>query len=423
MNDNNPAGNNPVIVKDKFFTTPLIVIFITIFIDLLGFGIVIPILPLYAQSEHFQASPFWIGQLTAIFSWMQFFFTPILGRLSDRYGRRPILFWGLVGSAAGYFVVGAASTLLFVFIGRAVSGITGGSISTAQAYIADVTTKENRAKGMGLFGAAFGLGFIFGPAIAGILSKYGIAVPFYFAGVLSLANAVAVYFVLPESLKPEARRHESPRKGRVAETFEALTHPTFRGIALVYFLLIMAFSIMTTAYVLFTSFTFGYTAEQNGYLFAYVGAISIVMQGVIFGAAAKKFGEQRLAALGCLILTFGLFATPYSSPAFGGLAGLLVVSALIAIGNAFATPALSSLASKNAEAHEQGRTLGVMQSGASLARALGPVICGVLLNNAVNMVDTFTIFRTYWTASGIMFVAFLVALYFARSVNRRAVAS
>ncbi len=419
MSHDKPAENKLDAENDKFFTTPLIVIFITIFIDLIGFGIVIPILPLYAQSELFQASPFWIGQLTAIFSWMQFFFTPILGRLSDKYGRRPILFVSLLGSAVGYFVVGAAGTLVVVFIGRALSGISGGSISTAQAYIADVTTKENRARGMGLFGAAFGLGFIFGPAIAGVLSKYGIAVPFYFAGFLSLANAVAVYFVLPESLKPESRLHETPRKGKLAETFEALGNPTFRGISLVYFLLITAFSIMTTAYVLFTAYTFGYTAEQNGYLFAYVGAVSIVMQGFIFGAAAKKFGESRLAILGCLILTAGLFATPYSSPAFGGLAGLLVVSALMAIGNAFATPALSSLASKNAEAHEQGRTLGVMQSGGSLARAIGPVICGILLNNSMNMIDASTVYRTYWAAAAIMFVAFLVALYFARSVEKK----
>ncbi|MFN0279503.1 MAG: MFS transporter [Pyrinomonadaceae bacterium] len=419
MNQEKPPDKVLDAEKDKFFTTPLIVIFITIFIDLLGFGIVIPILPLYAQSELFQASPFWIGQLTAIFSWMQFFFTPILGRLSDKYGRRPILFFSLLGSAVGYFVVGAASTLLVVFIGRALSGISGGSISTAQAYIADVTSKENRARGMGLFGAAFGLGFIFGPALAGILSKYGIAVPFYFAGALSLANAVAVYFVLPESLKPESRLHESARKGKLAETFEALGNPNFRGIALVYFLLITAFSIMTTAYVLFTAYTFGYSAEQNGYLFAYVGAISIVMQGFIFSSVAKKFGESRLAVLGCLILTVGLFATPYSSPAYGGLAGLLAVSAIIAIGNGFATPALSSLASKNAEAHEQGRTLGVMQSGGSLARAIGPIICGILLNNPANMLDTFTIYRTYWAASAIMFVAFLVAVYFLRSGKKK----
>ncbi|CAN5126947.1 tetracycline resistance MFS efflux pump [soil metagenome] len=408
--------------SEKLFTTPLIIIFVTIFIDLIGFGMVIPILPFYASSEQFMATPFEIGLLFSVYSWMQFFFSPVLGRLSDRYGRRPILFISLLGSAVGYFVIGFANTLVMVFIGRIIGGITGGNISTAQAYIADVTTKENRAKGMGLFGAAFGLGFILGPALAGILSKYGVHVPFYFAAVLSLANAIALYFILPESLKPGTHAAHEGRKGNIAEIIDSLRDPRFRTIAGIYFLLITAFSIMTYAFVLFTNFTFGYDAEQNGYLFAYVGFLAIIMQGGVFGIAAKSFGEARLTAFGCIMLVLSLFAMPFSSPDFGGLAGLLVIAGFLSFGNAFASPALTSLASKYAGDHEQGKVMGVMQSGAALARAIGPTIGGILLNNSVNKVDRFTVFRTFWVASAIMFVAFLAAVYLKRMVKEKNIA-
>jgi DHA1 family tetracycline resistance protein-like MFS transporter len=407
---------------EKFFTTPLLIISVTVFIDLIGFGMVIPILPFYAETPPFNATPFEIGMLFAIYSWVQFFFTPILGRLSDIYGRRPILFISLLGSALGYFVIGIAGTLPLVFLGRIISGITGGNISTAQAYIADVTSRENRAKGMGLFGAAFGLGFILGPAIAGILSKYGIHVPFYFAAVLSLLNATALYFVLPESIKPGAAAVKK-RKNRIVALVESFREFEFGLINLVYFLLITAFSIMTYAFVLYTSFTFGYTAEQNGYLFAYVGLIAIVGQGVLFGVLAHKFGEAYLAVAGCLIMAVSLFAVPYVGPLTGGLVALLVGTGFMSFGNALASPALTSLVSKIAHESEQGQTLGIMQSGASLARAIGPTIGGFLLNNSVNKVDTFTIFRTFWTSAGIMFVAFLVAAYFARAVKVRRAAA
>ncbi len=403
--------------NEKFFTTPLIIIFVTVFIDLIGFGMVIPILPFYANTPPFSATPLEIGFLVASYSLMQFFFSPLLGRLSDRYGRRPVLFISLLGSAVGYFVIGFASTLFLVFLGRIIGGITGGNISTAQAYIADVTSKENRAKGMGLFGAAFGLGFIFGPAFAGILSKYGVHVPFFFAAALSFVNAIALYFILPESLKASARRVLPERKNRLLELFDSLKNKEFREINIVYFLLVTAFSIMTYAFVLYTTFRFGYTAEQNGYLFAFVGLIAILGQGFLFGRLVKRYGESSLIVAGCLLMVVSLFAVPLVGPQYGGLIGLLIGTAVLSFGNSLASPGLTSLASKTADEHDQGRAMGILQSGASLARVIGPVIGGLLLNNAINMIDDFTLYRTFWTASAIMFVAFIVAIYFARTAK------
>ncbi len=401
---------------EKFFTPPLIIIFVTVFIDLIGFGMVIPILPLYAETAPYNATPFEVGMLFAIYSWMQFFFAPVLGRLSDKYGRRPILFISLLGSAVGYFVIGIGNTLFLVFLGRIISGVTGGNISTAQAYVADVTSKENRAKGMGLFGAAFGLGFILGPAIAGILSKYGIHVPFLFAAGLSLCNAVALYFVLPESVK-FGEKPAAVRRNRIAEIMDSFRDLEFGLINLIYFLLITAFSIMTYAFVLYTAYVFGYNAEQNGYLFAYIGFAAVIGQGLLFGKLAGKIGEAPLAVAGCLMMAAALFAVPFVRPAAGGLVGLLAGCAFLSFGNAFASPALTSLVSKLSDQNEQGKSLGIMQSAASLARAIGPTLGGFLLNNSLNKVDGSTIYRTFWTASGIMFVAFLVAIYFAKTVR------
>ena len=407
--------------NEKFFTKPLIIIFITVFIDLIGFGMVIPILPFFAETAPFNATPFEIGLLLASYSVMQFIFSPILGRLSDKFGRRPVLFLSLLGSAVGYLVIGFGSALWIVFLGRIIGGITGGNISTAQAYIADVTTRENRAKGMGLFGAAFGLGFILGPAIAGILSKYGIHVPFLFAAVLSFANAVALYFFLPETRNKESHKN-LVTKNRFAVLLESLKDSRFTTITILYFLVVTAFSIMTTAFVLFTMFRFGYNAEQNGYLFAYIGFLAIIMQGALFGRLAQKFGEAWLVVVGCLLLVGSLSVVPFVGPNSGGLIGLLVGIGFFSLGNALSSPALTSLASKNAAEHEQGKALGIMQSAASLARAVGPIIGGFLLNNAVNQIDDFTIYRTYWTAAAIMFLALLVAIYFAKVGQRKVLA-
>jgi len=395
--------------NEKFITKPLLVIFLTILVDLIGFGIVIPLLPFYAQK--FDASPFDVGILVAVYSLMQFIFSPILGSLSDKYGRRPILLMSIAGSAIGYLTIGLAGSLAIVFLGRILGGITAGNLSTAQAYIADVTTKENRAKGMGLFGMAFGFGFIIGPALAAILGAYGKEVPFFFAAGLAVVNTVLIYIFLPETIS-DANRKEYKGRNRVRELIESLRHPRLATLNLQYFLLIVAFSMMTTAFPYFTEFNYRYTVIETGYVLAYVGLIAIIMQGMIFGRLANRFGESKLILVGCHVLVLSLVAVPFVTQESVGLIGLLIGTGLFAAGNSLASPSLTSLASKSASESDQGKTMGVMQSGASLARVVGPAICGVMLNNTENKVDAATIRNNFWTAAAIMFVAGIVSVYF-----------
>src|SRR5437870_50182 len=403
--------------------SPILVIFITVFIDLVGFGIVIPVLPFYAEGTSFGASPREVGLLFASYSIMQLVFAPVLGRLSDKYGRRPILLISLLGTSVGFLILGFATTLWMLFLGRIIDGISGGNISTAQAYIADVTTKEDRAKGMGLIGAAFGLGFVFGPAIGGVLSRWGINVPFIFAGSLAFANATLLYFTLPETVTPDHPARASAATGRSwGQLFTSLRNVRLSLILTIYFLSIVAFSIMTASFSLFLMFRFGFEAFHNGLVFAFVGIISAFIQGGLIGRLVKRFGEPFLVIVGTFLFSASLFASPFIGPALGVIA-ILLIGAASAIGNALNAPTLTSLASKSASAHEQGTILGVTQSVASLARAVGPSIAAVLIYSAVaymgfdhrtrNMSDG-SILRTLWTAAAIQFVAFLLAVYFAR---------
>ncbi len=405
--------------------SPLVVIFTTVFIDLLGFGIVIPVLPFYAEGTRFNATPRTVGLLFASYSIMQLIFSPVLGRLSDKYGRRPVLLVSIIGTGIGFLILGMATNLWMLFIGRILDGISGGNISTAQAYIADITTKEDRAKGMGLLGAAFGLGFIFGPAIGGILSRWGVAVPFFFAAGLCLANALLLYFTLPETVTRDHPARASAARGRgLSQLLESLKQPRLRFVLTIYFLFIVAFSIMTTAFSLYTMFRFGYDAHQNGYLFAYVGLIAVIIQGVLIGRLVKRFGEMPLVITGALFFAGSLFAVPFVGPAAGGLFALLIGGGIFSLGNSLATPALNSLASRSVGPADQGTVLGVTQSAGSLARAVGPSLAAILIHSAIahmgadgvpHYMSDRSLFVTFWTASVIMFLAFLLAVYFAKT--------
>ena len=396
--------------------SPLLVIFVTVFINLIGFGIFIHLLPFYARSPEFNASPRTIGLLFASYSIMQFLFSPLLGRLSDRYGRRPLLLLSMVGTGISFLILGAATTVWMLFAGRILDGMTGGNISIAQAYVADVTRPEERAKGMGLIGAAFGLGFTFGPLIGGTLSQWGMSVPFFFAAGLSFANAALIYFLLPETIGPEERLQHTASVGW-KERWQQLIQPRLLFVLFIYFLFIVAFSIMTTVFALYTMYRFGYDAQANGYLLAFIGVIAIIIQGGLIGRLTKLFGELRLIIVGLLLLAVSLLTMPFIGPAVGGLLALLAVLAVIAIGNSFATPTLTSLASKSVSVENQGGALGLTQSTASLARVVGPVIGAFLIHSqtAPQNMDDRSLLETFWTAAGLTFAALLLTLYVVRS--------
>ena len=380
--------------------TPATIIFLTVFIDLIGFGIVIPLSPFYA--EHFGATGLMVGMLQASFSLMQFLFAPFWGRLSDRIGRRPVILVGLLGSAGSYLLFGLAESLTVLFIARILAGIAGANISTAQAYMADVTTPENRAKGMGMVGAAFGLGFIFGPAIGGALSVFGPTVPPLFAGALSFANFVAACFILPESRKPGAEAR--PRVSRLHALTEAVTRPGLPQLLLIFFLVTGAFSCFEATFALFGERRFGFTPSNIGYVFAFVGVVLTAVQGGLVGRMAKRFGEPRLVPFAIVALAAGLALVPLAR----SIPMLLVACALLAVGSGFNNPSISSLISRISSADEQGGILGVSQSVSSLARIIGPFVGGAVY-------DRFGEVAPFAGASAVMLIALVVAL---RSIAR-----
>ena len=385
--------------------SPLFVIFLTVFIDMVGFGIVIPVLPLYA--EHFHATPVQIGWLTGIYSGMQIIFVPILGRLSDRFGRRPILIVSLTGTAIGFLIMGWASSLPLLFMARIIDGASGGNISTAQAYIADVSTPENRSRSMGLIGAAFGLGFTFGPMIGGIMSRISYGAPFYFAAALAAVNVVLLYFILPESLSAEYRSKPHKRT-HLAEVFQHGHGRLFGTIVATYFFSITGFAIMTTLFALFTEKHFGFDAHQTGYVFGFIGIIAVILQGGLIGRLVKMFGEIALARTGLLLLALALFSLPLATT----LPMLLLVSAALAVANGLVTPTLNGLASQMIDRSWQGRALGLMQSAGSAGRLVGPLLGGWLLMFDLNRPLAQYARTPFFVSAAILLVAFALALGF-----------
>jgi multidrug resistance protein len=381
--------------------SPLVVLFITVFIDLIGFGIVLPLLPFYAK--RFGANALLVGLLSTSFSLMQLLFAPVWGRLSDRVGRRPVILLGLLGSSISYLTFGLASSLPILFLSRILAGIAGANISTAQAYIADSTQPENRAKGMGLIGAAYGLGFTVGPAIGGILSQYGYAIPAFFASALALANFGAAWWLLPESRNASGQTHHTERGLNWQRLRMGLQHPELGTFLILFFISTFAFANLEATFALMTARKFGFDAHANGYLFAYIGVLITIVQGGLTGRLARRFGERRLISAGLFCMIFGLGLLPYSP----GLKSLLLVLVVLVGGHGSTNPSISSLISQSAGSEDQGSILGVAQSLASLARILGPIWGGFTF-------DALGFQYPYLTGGLFMAVAFSLSLLAAK---------
>jgi MFS family permease len=343
---------------------PLALLFVVVFIDLLGFGMVIPLMARYARE--LGAPDAWIGLLSAGYSAMQFLFAPFWGQLSDRMGRRPTLIGSIAMTAVAFTLSGLVTSFPALLATRLFAGAATANIAIAQAYVADVTRPEERAKGMGVLGAAFGLGFILGPFAGGLLAGISLGAPFLAAGALAAVNAVAAFLILPEPQKRE--KAARPRRRRLEELREALSRPGVPRLLLVYFLSIAAFSAMESTFALLTADRYGLTDRQNGYVFGYIGFVMVLVQGGLVGPLTRRVGEVTLLGIGTAIMVVALVTLPFAT----GMTGLLGACAGLAIGNGLATPAITSLLSRLSRAEEQGEALGIGQSVAAMGRIVGP---------------------------------------------------
>jgi len=351
-------------------------ILLVVFIDLLGFSLILPLLPYYAET--FNASEFVTGLLIAVYALMQLIGAPILGRLSDRYGRRPILLVSVFGTFIGFLLLGFANTLWMLFAARILDGITGGNLSVAQAYISDVTDAKNRAKGLGLIGAAFGVGFIIGPVTGGILSQYGYNVPAFFASGLALINFLLIYAWLPESLTKEKREQLGEQK-KPAVTLDALVtalkRPFTGSLLITRFFFSLAFAIFQTIFALYALAKFNLTARDTGLVLTYVGVLSVFVQGFLVGKLTNRFREDHLITFAVALMAISLAGWALAS----SVIWLLVILAPTSISGGILNTLLSSTLTKAVAPQEIGGILGLSTSIESSTRIIAPILGGALL--------------------------------------------
>ena len=353
----------------------MFILFIIVFINLVGFGIIIPLLPFYG--EHYGASPDQVTLLMALYSAAQLVSAPLWGRLSDKYGRKPILLVSLFGTVLAYIGLAVAPDLISLYLTRAWGGVMAGSISSAFAYMADITSDEDRAKGMGLIGAAFGLGFIAGPAIGGFLAGSDVAntnftLPSYTAAGFSGLALILATFILKESLPPELRSSSGSSNRGWARFTAMITQPEIRNILILTFMSVFVFAALEATFAMWTERTLGWGVAQNGYVFAYTGIFSAFIQGVLIGPMAKKWGLPLLIKQGLIGLLLGLLIIPFAETIWSLLIGMTVVT----YGFSLTSPALSGQLSLQISGTNQGSILGMSRSVSTLARALGPACSG-----------------------------------------------
>lgn len=363
-------------------------LFSVVIIDLVGFGIIVPILPFYAVQ--FGASATTLGLILMSYAGTQFLFAPIWGKVSDRYGRKTVILSTLLGSTIAQLILGFAPTLVFVFIGRLLGGIFAANISVATAYISDVTTEKDRAKGMGLIGAAFGIGFILGPAIGGIFSSYGYHIPILLSAVLTAANLIFASV----RLKEPARHHpvnEIPRSS-------VLRNGSVLKLCLIYLIFTIAVSQLESVFALFMLDRFAYDAREVAYILVMMAVIMVAIQGGFMRRATHFFSEKRLLLAGALILGLCFFGIPEMR----SVPLLLIPLGVASVGRGVSQPSLLSLVSKQSSPHQRGAVMGTFQSFASLGRIIGPVVAGVLYDYRQG--------SPFYLAAILMVVVFLVGL-------------
>ena len=344
-------------------TRPLLIIFLTIFVNLVGFGIIIPLLPFYAET--FGASPFVIGLLFAVFSLAQLFASPVLGDLSDRYGRRPVLIFSLLGTVASFVMLAVAQSITMLFLARIVDGLSGGNISTARAYVADITEPQDRARAYGILGAAFGLGFIFGPALSGVLVRISYTAPIWAAASITVVATIMAWLWLPETV----HRVHAGTGNPLTFLPELLRRPRVLRVLGIDFVFWFALAIFQTTFGLFVAARFGYGPAATGYLFAGFGLLGAVVQGGMIRPMVRRLGDKSTFEIGLVFSAVGLVAAAYTDSLT--IFGLILLP--LALGMGFGMPTMSSLVSRAAGANEQGRVQGAASAVESLSRTFGPV--------------------------------------------------